>query len=58
MRFSGGGALFMNAWKQVIVEDNVLQAVSLSANGNVLATYNGGYQQHVALLNNTLAGIW
>lgn len=54
----GAGAVFMNAWKQVIVEDNVIQAGSLYAGGNILATYNGGYQQHVALLNNTLAGIW
>ena len=54
----GGGAVFMNAWKQVIIEDNSFRAVALYAAGNTLATYNGGYQQHVAMLNNTLEGIW
>jgi hypothetical protein len=55
---NGGNAIFMDQWKQVIVEDNVISGSSLSAMGNAVATYNGGYAQHIILTNNTISHVW
>lgn len=48
----------MDQWKQVVVEDNVVTGASLAAAGNNIATYNGGYAQHVAMLNNSISHVW
>ena len=53
-----GNGLQMDQWKQVVVEDNVVTGASLAATGNNIATYNGGYAQHVALLNNSISHVW
>lgn len=55
---NGANGLFMDQWKQVIVEDNVISGSSLSAMGNAVATYNGGYAQHIILTNNTIMHVW
>lgn len=52
---------FNDSWHggwQVIVEDNVITGISLAAMGNNIATYNGGYAQHVAVLNNSISHVW
>ena len=48
----------MDQWKQVIVEDNDISGSSLSAMGNGIATYNGGYAQHIMLANNSIEFVW
>lgn len=55
---NGGNALLMDQWKQVIVEDNDISGSSLSAMGNGIATYNGGYAQHIMLANNSIEFVW
>lgn len=55
---NGGGALGMDQWKQVIVENNAISGASLASGGNYIASYNGGYAQHVAFLNNSVSHVW
>lgn len=55
---NGGGSLQMDQWKQVIVEDNVISGASFASGGNNVATYNGGYAQHIMLMNNTIEQVW
>ncbi len=55
---NGGNALAMDQWKQAIVEDNEITGATLAAMGNNVATYNGGWAQHVALLNNSISHVW
>ena len=55
---NGGGSLQMDQWKQVIVEDNIISGASFASGGNNIATYNGGYAQHIMLMNNTIEQVW
>eukprot|EP00037_Helgoeca_nana_P001409 m.26704 g.26704 ORF g.26704 m.26704 type:complete len:622 (+) comp11832_c0_seq2:743-2608(+) len=55
---NGGSAFEMDQWKQVVVEDNEVTGAALSSFGNNIATYNGGYAQHIAMLNNSIAQVW
>ena len=55
---NGGNALAMDQWKQVVVENNDVSGASLASAGNNIASYNGGYAHHVAVLNNSITDVW
>ena len=55
---NGGNALGMDQWKQVVVENNDISGASLASAGNNIASYNGGYAHHIAMLNNSIAEVW
>ena len=40
------------------MEDNRISGISMSAGGNNIATYNGGYAQHIMMMNNSIDNVW
>jgi hypothetical protein len=56
--WNGQNAHGSDQWKQVIFEHNTIVGISLTAGGNHVASYNGGYAQHLHFNGNSYQHVW
>ena len=55
---AGGAGHWLGEASQLIVEGNTFAGFSLVSGGSNIATYQGGYSQHIFMGGNVMSDVW